>query len=507
MAVATGIEISGNTIRCVVLQGSAKAPKLKKAFSESLVLEEEEEDTAQATARLVEEILKKNGVQTGNVVMALDGRQVYCREVVVPFTRNDQIKKTIKFEAEEFMPAAPVESMIIDYYKVAEIGGKSRILVCGVNKSLIAETIESSKSAGFTPRALDFDSACLANVGYAAGIFAPSVAEKTESDGEPPAHTAVLALDVAPDISRLVLVEDGQLRRTRTFKVALDTQNLSTETVRKIAREIKRTEASCSLKAPVSIVYITGPAYTVNLGIMLREALDIEVEFLNLETFTGDQAEGTQEKLLAGGSIALGAALKGLGFDKIGFDFRKDEFALHKAFDELKVGITCTACILFFMAFMLAYTFNVRLSQDRYALKKLREDARETFLRLLPGGPPLKARDAQAVLRSFNIALGKRKSGRLSDKVPDIISALDIFKEFGEAVYNSKADFSLTNITVSQSSVRVEGIIKEQRHDDEIRREILKRSRYLSFPDSDIKTRKDEIIVTQRYKVKVPGKK
>jgi hypothetical protein len=518
MAVATGIEISGNTLRCVVLQGSAKAPKLKTVFCESLEpAQEEEENSSEGAARRFSEILKEKGVPTGNVVLALDGRQVYCREVVVPFMRSDQIQKTIKFEAEEFMPAAPVESMIVDHYKVAEIDSKSRILVCGVQKSLIAQTLEFCKTAGLVPRALDLDSACLANAAFFAGAFRAPQVEGNETGEESTAHITAVALDVAPDVTRLVLVEDGRLRRVRTFTVAIDPQNPAPESVRKITREIRRTEASCSLAASVSVTYLTGPAYSLNLGVMMREILGMDIKLLELQSIAGSEEEDDLRTLREGGSIALGAALKGLGVDNVAFDFRKEEFAYRKAFDELKVGLMCTACLAFFMAFLLAYTFNLRLSQHRFALRKIREDAKRAYLERLPrsvGEPPLRTKNTVATLSAFATELERRRSGHRSGKGQDIVSALDIFKEFGEAVNNAKArnakdkfDFRLTKCTITQSSVRMEGIIKEDSNSDDIKREILKHSQYLGFPDSETKTVKGEIVVMHRYKVKTEKRK
>ena len=206
MGSATGIEITGDTLRCVVLAGSAKAPRLKKAFCESITPADGEENSNGGAAERVKDLLKEKGVPTGNVVLALDGRQVYCREVVVPFLRADQIQKTIKFEAEEFMPAAPVESMVVDHYKVAEIDGKSRVLVCGVQKNVVSEILEFCRNSDFAPRVLDLDSACLANVGFAAGAFQTPQAEKTDADEDLPVHASCIALDISPGIVRLVLI-------------------------------------------------------------------------------------------------------------------------------------------------------------------------------------------------------------------------------------------------------------------------------------------------------------
>ncbi len=500
MASATGIEIAGNTLRCVVLQGSAKAPRLKTAFAASFELDAEAENSSKSPGERVGEILKQKGVPTGNVVFALDGRHVYCREVVLPFTRSDQIQKTIKFEAEDFMPAAPVESMVVDHYKVVKIDGKSRVLVAGIQKAQLTETLDLCRDADFSPRVLDLDSACLANAGFAAGVFGPPQVEKTETGEEVTLHNSVVALDVSPEVTRLVLLEDGRLRRTRTFKVSINPQSPEADAVRKIVREVKRTEASCSLAAPVSVAYLTGAAYTVNLGVMLRQTLGLDVQSLALGKIINSEDEERLRILQEAGTIALGAALKGLGVDNIAFDFRKEEFAYRKAFDELKAGLACTACLAFFMAFMLAYTFNLRLSQHHYAVDTLRDDAKKAFLTLLQG-ETLKAYDTPAILKAFQKSLDKRKSGRL-EEAPKITSALNILRDFGEAVRRANVKFRLTDCRIDQNSVRITGVVGNALEGERIKKEIANRSKYLLIDQAGFKVVRGETVITQRYKVK-----
>jgi len=502
MASSTGIEIIDDQFKCVVLSGNAKSPRLKTAFSVSLAPSDEEEN-GEGKAQRLEKILKENNVPLSNVVLALDGRQVFSREVVIPFLRSEQIQKTIKFEAEEFMPAAAVESMIIDHYKVAEIDGKSRILVCGIQKSEIAEIIDFCKKADFSPRMLDLDSACLANVGYMAGIFEPPEIEEEEQDENKKQHTTYVAIDVSEDITRLALVEDGRLRRTRTFKVTVSAENPEPQAIGKITREIRRTEASCSLRAPLSVAYVTGSAYSIALETRLGVALGTEVKSLNLQSITRSENQEEILKLQKAGSVALGAALKGMGIDNIEFDFRKEEFAFQKTFDYLKSGLACTACLGFFLAFLLAYSFNLRLSQYNYAVRTIRDNANKTYRKLLPGDTmPSYDTPADRILTAFNNTLEKRKSGQLTDKAPTVIPALDIFKDYGDAVAQAKVDMRLLEIKIDQNSVRVRGVVSEASKAENIKRAISRGAKYLDLDSSTVEDVKGETVLNQRLKIK-----
>jgi len=505
MAAATGIEISGGVLRCVVLEGSAKSPRLRTAISVPLNLEAQDEETPVDIGAQVQEILKQNGLPVGSIVFAIDGQHVYSREVVVPFTRNDQIRKTVKFEAEEFMPAAPVETMVVDYYKVTEIDGKSRILVAGVQKPVIAQALELCKKADFSPKAVDFDSACLANAGFSAGVFQPPRTEPNEQGETETVHCVAVALDVSAEVARMVLVEDDMLRRARTFKVSLPGGKPTAEAVSKLKREIRRTEASCSVCEPVSIVYLTGPAYTHELASALGGSLGVKVQILPLESFTGaDDQEKTQQLKLAG-SVALGAALKGLGFDQIGYDFRKEEYAYRKAFDELKIGLSCTVCLAFFIAFMLAYSFNVRLSQHRYAIETLRGEAKDTFVKLLQG-EPLRSYETPQILKEFTTVLDKRKSGVFT-KAPRIYSALDMLKDFSDAVSRTasakdKPALRIQELRVSQESLTFKGLVESRDQSYRVLSEVLRRVPYLTQKMDDLVQGKEgEFIASHTYKV------
>jgi len=316
-------------------------------------------------------------------------------------------------------------------------------------------------------------------------------------------------LDVSQGLTRLALVENGRLRRARTFIVPFEGNHPSEKAVAKLAREVKRTEASCSLASPVSVTYVTGPVCNEELVSALGKALGIGVERLQTEKIFHDLEQEKVQELQSAGACALGAALKGLGIDNVAIDFRKEEFILHRAFSQLKAGLSCAACIAFFIAFFLAYSLNLRMSQDRFTLETIRKKAKETFVTLLPG-EQLKGYDTHSILKSFKDALEKRKSGRISEKVPKVISALDIFKDFGESVARAKIKspepksffFKLLECTIDQNTVRIVGVVTSRLEGELIKKEIEARSKYLKWKSDSWDDKKGEIVYTYRFSIK-----
>ena len=214
---------------------------------------------------------------------------------------------------------------------------------------------------------------------------------------------------------------------------------------------------------------------------------------------------GSVVAVLACGSVALGAALKALGQDEIGYNFRKEEYAYRKAFDELKIGLSATVCLAFFIAFMLAYSFNVRLSQHRYALETLRGDAKNTFVKLL-AGEPLRNYETPRILDEFKTALKKRQSGTFTE-APRIHSALDMLKDFSNAVNRARLEkdtppVMIQDLRVSQESLTFKGTVNSREQSDRIQSEVLRRVPYFSQKLNTVTGDKDDkFVASHTYKV------
>ena len=101
MAVSIGLDIGLTSLKAAVVDGTAKQPKLAGFYSLKL----EPGKTTRALgpadlADLVRDFLARSKVPAGNVVAAIPAASCLSREITVPFARDDQIRKTIKFQAE-----------------------------------------------------------------------------------------------------------------------------------------------------------------------------------------------------------------------------------------------------------------------------------------------------------------------------------------------------------------------------------------------------------------------
>jgi len=71
----------------------------------------------------------------------------------------------------------------------------------------------------------------------------------------------------------------------------------------------------------------------------------------------GEGGARGQESLDLVGATAVGLALKGIGYDKSGIDFRKEEFTFAGKFEKAKRGVACSLVLLFVFFFILAYNY------------------------------------------------------------------------------------------------------------------------------------------------------
>src|SRR5271170_7423488 len=115
MALSCGLEVGANVIKVAILDGSARGGKLDS------VKKGEESDVVS----VLKEIVKKHKVPIANVVASVRAQEAVMREIVVPFTREDQISKTIKFQAENYFHSTSIDDLVIEWLKFAEVEGKS----------------------------------------------------------------------------------------------------------------------------------------------------------------------------------------------------------------------------------------------------------------------------------------------------------------------------------------------------------------------------------------------
>ncbi len=217
MAVVVGLDIGTSTLKGVVLAGAPRKYRVVDFFEADLHEESPPaasadgeagggDEEASGLGARVREILRARKLEGAEVVVALDAKDCGIREFSIPFTREDQIQRTVSFEAEHHFLAFDIDEVILEWIKVGELDGKSQLLLFAVPKEQIEDYLATLRSADVDPIALDLDAAAVANAFALSPYYDPTA--------------SALIIDMGSTSTKIVLVQDGKLRKVRSLRTA-----------------------------------------------------------------------------------------------------------------------------------------------------------------------------------------------------------------------------------------------------------------------------------------------
>ena len=208
MAVILGLDIGSSTITGAVFSGSQKKFRLIDFFNEEIppvhtgeYSEDDEYIAPMAADELLAKIMSERNLRDIDVVTEVDAKDCIMREISVPFTKDEQISKTVFFEAENYFTGFDLENTVLDHIKTGESEGSSSLIVSALNHDTIEAHLELLKTASLDPVAVDLDTCALFNA------YKSSAAYDQE--------TTTLVVDMGATSTKIILVEDGELRKMR----------------------------------------------------------------------------------------------------------------------------------------------------------------------------------------------------------------------------------------------------------------------------------------------------
>ncbi|HYC77056.1 MAG TPA: pilus assembly protein PilM [Planctomycetota bacterium] len=384
MARATGIEIGETAVAVVELEGSPK--KFRVAGAARVRIEETEggEDRLKAAAAALKQALRQSKARREQVVLSVRSGHAVIREISLPFTDLEQIRKVIKFESESHLHSCDIDDVVVGFHKTSEAAGRSRVLIFAVRKTDLRDALDVADRCGVDPLHVTLDAAGLFNLwralppgGGDAPVALAEVDDKTTTavvavgDRVRLVRTIRLGVDsVARGVAAEMGVDEAKARReSKAYaeKAALPfgtggmpvgfadepAGDLKREIVReghgafatKLAGELRRSASSVLLDGRLQGVWLTGVgARTPGLEGALAEEFGVPVKVL-------DPLEGVEHRLkpedVDGLATGAGLALAGLGQDALGLDFRQEEFRFSRKFDRVKTPLSLGLLFLF----------------------------------------------------------------------------------------------------------------------------------------------------------------
>jgi len=212
--------------------------------------------------------------------------------------------------------------------------------------------------------------------------------------------------------------------------------------------EIQRTFASNLLRNPLDLICLTGGmAQKEEARRFFSEEFDVDTISLDFEdAFEMDVDLDVREDINRLGGVAVGLALRELGFEECRLDFRQDEFRYERHFEKLKrplmtMGV-CLCAMFIVMIFNLIADFKYwgKMQKDIYDREV---QYYEAFFEEKPKlDEPLLARVALREMGLWNKLLGER-SGNLPIILDDVKALSEIGKVLKEARQVQNMDFEV----------------------------------------------------------------
>jgi type IV pilus assembly protein PilM len=122
------------------------------------VVEAGEVRQPEAVAEALRELWSMSGVTSKQVYLGVGNQRMVVREVALPWLPEKELRDTLGFQVQEFIPMAPDEA-VLDFDPVGEVdqGGRRmvRILLAAAHKPMVNGLVEAALAARLDPQGID----------------------------------------------------------------------------------------------------------------------------------------------------------------------------------------------------------------------------------------------------------------------------------------------------------------------------------------------------------------
>lgn len=210
-----GFDIGKASAKAAVLHCKGSEITIEKFFEEPITIGTSDyQERAVAAIKIILE--QVSGYD--KIVSSLSSSQAIFKELKLPFTGIDTIRKVISYEVEPLLPFS-LQDAVIDCIITKENSEEksSEILVAAVQNQFIAQHLALFEAAGAQPEKVTIDMFAL----YGLYTKIPSYAQQ---------KNGIALLEIEPQTTRMAYIYNGQLKFIRTFAKGLIDQARATAT-------------------------------------------------------------------------------------------------------------------------------------------------------------------------------------------------------------------------------------------------------------------------------------
>ena len=457
---ALGIALEDNHVAMVRLTGHSKAYDVTLALRQPLPVHDDADEQAELRRETVQQLVETHGLRGDTVLAALPAHHAVLRNLTLPFRDQRRLRQMMTFALDEHMPFEP-EDVVVDFrpLPVQQVPQQTQVLVAGMPKQEIAETLTLLRGASVEPGVLDLDVFSLASAAVLGGQNVPG-------------KTALLS--VQPGRTLLTLLHDG---------VPVFARSLAQGTLpdaQKLGKQLQHTLYACEhavqLTYEPDLVLLFG-ADRESLGqlaVALHEATGMQTYVWGLEG-PGYKPAHAGDAGPAGHPIALGAALRGLHRQTRGLNLRRGEFAPHSNLRELRGQLVALGVLAVAVAGLGLGSLYLQNHFKSRRLAQVQDGIAKTFREMLPGARMVqpvaqmreKMGDLDRRLRAFGGLTGAQLSGlavlrELSARVPASLRVeIDDLTINGDVVELSASTASYDNVVRLQNALAASPLLSD----------------------------------------------
>ncbi len=153
-----GVDFGSKTIKGMELSGQLGGEVALHRFAVV--------DVPNEQARLdgLRELVRKMHIGGARVATSVAGRSVIVRYVTMRQMSDDELKRTIPFEADKYIPFG-MEEVVLDCQRLGPVAGSEdmRVVLVAVKRAFIEEQVRLLQQAGLRPVVVDVDCLALGN--------------------------------------------------------------------------------------------------------------------------------------------------------------------------------------------------------------------------------------------------------------------------------------------------------------------------------------------------------
>jgi type IV pilus assembly protein PilM len=215
-----GLDIGASSVKACLLKDSKRGYTLSVFDAVDLPPETIVEGAIMNQGAIVDairELVSRNRIRQKECAMAVTGYSVVVKKVTLPLMTPDELRESIRFEAEQYIPF-DIEDVYLDVAELASrpAQGQMDVLLVAAKKDVVNDYTTVAREAGLMPVVMDVEACCLQNmfeVNYGLG-----------------AGESVVLIDIGSSVTNINVMADGVTTFTRGVAMA---GNLFTEEIQK----------------------------------------------------------------------------------------------------------------------------------------------------------------------------------------------------------------------------------------------------------------------------------